>query len=432
MRIFGLLAVVAAAASFAASTSYAETYTLTMKQAIDRGLTRNPDVTLAKLDELRATQGIRLAQDPFYPHVGLGSGLAYNNGMPLSIEGSAPSIIQAKGTEELFNRPQHYAVEQQREAAKGATFATAQKRDEIVYQIAGLYLDADRANRLLETASNQIDSFQKVLDTVQARVEEGRELPIEVRQAQVNMTRAKVRLSNLASDRDMAEHNLAIALGYSAGDLVVPSAADRTAPGLPQDEAGAVQNALAASPEIKRLESNLIAKGLEIKSTEARRLPQVDLVAQYALFATYNNLQQYFAKFQRNNGELGASIQVPVFAGTGIKAAVAQLDTDQQHLRIELQSAKDKIAMAVHQSYAGIDRAKLAADLAKEDLDLARERLTLVLDQMNDGRATLRDVEQARIDESEKWIAFYDAQFSQERARLDLLRQSGDLVAAIQ
>jgi outer membrane protein TolC len=425
MRIFCLLAVLAAGAR-------AETFTLTMKQAIDRGLTRNPDMTLAKLDELKATQGIRLAEDPFYPHVGMGSGLAYNNGMPLSIEGSAPSIIQAKGTEDLFNRPQHYAIAQQRENAKGATFATVQKRDEVVYQIASLYLDADRANRMIETARSQIDSFQKVLDTVRARVEEGRELPIEARQAQVNMARARVRLSNLEADRDTAERNLAIALGYTASDLVAPSAADRTPPGLPQDEATAVQTALAASPEIKRLESSLIAKGLEIKGTEARRLPQVDLVAQYALFATYNDLQQYFAKFQKNNGELGASIQLPLFAGTGIKAAIAQMDTDQQHLRVELQSAKDRIIMAVHQSYQGIDRTKLAGDLAKEDLDLARDRLTIVLDQLNDGRATLREVEQARIDESEKWIAFYDAQFSQERARLDLLRQTGSLAAAIQ
>lgn len=429
MRIICLFAALTVAGPVSVD---AETYTLTMKQAVERGLARSPDVILAKLDEMKATQTIRLTEDPFFPHVGIGSGLAYTNGMPLSIEGSAPSIIQARASEDIFNRPQHYAIEQQREAAKGATFTTAQKRDEIAYQIAGLYLDADRANRLIETARNQIDSFRKVLDTVQARVEEGRELPVDAKQAQVNLTRARIRLSNLESDRDMAEHSLAIALGYGVGDTVAPSTADRTPPGLPPDEASAVQNALAASAEIKRLESSLIAKGLEIKGTEARRLPQVDLVAQYALFGKYNNLNEYFAKFQRNNGELGASIQMPLFSGTGIKAAIAPLDTERQHLQVELQSAKDRIAMNVHQSYRGIERAKLSGDLAKEDLDLARERLTLALDQLNDGRATLRDVEQARIEESEKWIAFFDAQFNRERAQLDLLRQTGNLPASIQ
>ena len=354
-----------------------------MKQAIDRGLTRNPDVTLAKLDELRATQGIRLTEDPFFPHIYMGSGLAYNNGMPLSIEGSAPSVIQAERNGGIFlTRPQHYAVEQQRESAKGATFATQQKRDEIVYRIADLFLDADRANRMIETARKQIDSFQKVLDTVQARVEEGRELPIEARQASVNIARARVRLSNLESDRDMAEHNLAIALGYTAGDLVAPSAAEsHCPPGLPQDEATAVQTALAGSPEIKRLESSLIAKeGLRLRARKPAACRRSILVAQYALFASSNNLQQYFAKFQRNNGEVGASIQVPLFAGTGIKAAIAQMDAAIGSIcALRLQSTRDRITMAVHQRYQGMNRAKLAADLAKEDLDLARDRLTLVL-----------------------------------------------------
>ncbi|HVY91937.1 MAG TPA: TolC family protein, partial [Bryobacteraceae bacterium] len=116
----------------------------------------------------------------------------------------------------------------------------------------------------------------------------------------------------------------------------------------------------------------------------------------------------------------------------GIKAEIAQIDTDRKHLEVELQAAKANIQMAVHQAYQGIDRSKLANDLAKQDLDLARQRLTLVLDQLNDGRATLRDTEQARIDEGEKWIAFYDAQFNLERARLELLRQTGALVASLQ
>ncbi len=81
------------------------------------------------------------------------------------------------------------------------------------------------------------------------------------------------------------------------------------------DEAAAVQTALAESPDIKRLQSLLVAKDLEIKGTESRRLPQIDLVAQYALFANYNNIQQqYFAEHSStNNGEIGAVIQIPIF-----------------------------------------------------------------------------------------------------------------------
>jgi hypothetical protein len=57
--------------------------------------------------------------------------------------------------------------------------------------------------------------------------------------------------------------------------------------------------------------------------------------------------------------------------------------------------------------------------------------LSVILAQMNEGRASLRQVEEARFNENEKWIAFYDAQFNAERARLNVLRQTGEMMAAL-
>jgi hypothetical protein len=51
---------------------------------------------------------------------------------------------------------------------------------------------------------------------------------------------------------------------------------------------------------------------------------------------------------------------------------------------------------------------------------------------MNEGRASLQQVEQARFNEDEKWIAFYDAQYAAEKAAWDLLRQTGNVMAALQ
>jgi len=73
----------------------------------------------------------------------------------------------------------------------------------------------------------------------------------------------------------------------------------------------------------------------------------------------------------------------------------------------------------------------MARDLAKSDLELTREQLSIALAQMQEGRAALRDIEQIRSAEDEKWIAFYDAQLSVERAQLTLLQQTGALLAAV-
>ena len=74
----------------------AETITLTLKEAVNRALQESPDIMLARLDEQKALLNVRVVKDPFSPKVGMGSGVAYTNGYPLSIEGSGPSIVQAR------------------------------------------------------------------------------------------------------------------------------------------------------------------------------------------------------------------------------------------------------------------------------------------------------------------------------------------------
>ena len=106
-----------------------------------------------------------------------------------------------------------------------------------------------------------------------------------------------------------------------------------------------------------------------------------------------------------------------------------QAESDQQHLRAEMQAARNRISLEIHQSYLDIRKADIARELAQADLDLARSQLSIVLAQMGEGRASLRQVEEARFAEDEKWIAFYDAQFNSERARWNVLRETGELRA---
>lgn len=424
MRKFWLLGILA-------SVAQAETYTLNLKQALDRALSQSQEAVIARLDELKAAEGVRLARDPFTPHVNAGSGLAYSNGFPLSIEGSAPAVIQAKVTQALFNKPLSLSIAQARETARGASFAAGERSDEIVFRVASLFLDAQRAAQLSGAARRQMDSLAKVASAVTARVDAGRELPVALSEAAVNRLRAQQRVMGLDAERDYAERSLAVALGYAATDTVKPAEAERVPITIPADEQTAVTTAMAESKELRRLESNYQGSALELKENQAQRLPKVDLVAQYALLARYSHYDEYFSKFQRNNWQFGASIQIPILAGGGVDAAIAQAEAGQQRIRAELQQARSRLTLAVHQSYQEVEKAQMATQLAKAELDLAHEQLSILLAQMNEGRATLKQVEEARFAEEERWITFYDAQFGTERARLNVLRQTGELMARL-
>jgi outer membrane protein TolC len=405
---------------------------MTLRQAVETGIRQNPDIALSRLDEEKARQAVRVARGPFTPRVTVGSGLAYSYGFPLSIEGSAPSIVQGQAAQYIFNRPQSFAVAQAKEDARGASLAVVSKRDEVAYRIASLYLDAERALRIGRLARKDTESLEKVLETVRAQVSEGRALPLAEKSARYNLARARQIADGLEDDQATAETALALGLGFPAEDRIHPVDEQRPAPPLPESEGPAIQTAFESNKDLRRLESQIVAKELERRGEKAARLPRVDLVAQYGLFAKFNNYQEFFQKFQRNNGQIGVSFQLPLLAGTGVGGQAAQTEIDISHLKLELSNTRNRLAADLHQSFRDVRRAATAGDVSRLDLEVAREQLSVTLAQIEEGRATLRQVEEARMLENQKWIAFYDSQYAVEKARWNVLRLTGELVSSVE
>ena len=404
---------------------------MTLKQALDLALEQNPEVVMARLDQQKARDQVIIARDPFSPKIYAGSGAAWTYGFPTSIDGQAPSIVQARTSMALFDRPQSYQIAQAKEALRGSGSDVAARQEEVAYRVASLFLDAQNASLSSEAAQREADNLARVQQLVDARVQDGRELPHESKRAQVDVLRARQRVEALGLDLVNAESSLALVLGLGPQERVHAAAGERQALTAPASEESAIAEALEHSPEIQRLESNLQAKTLEIKSYKAQRLPKVDLVAQYSLLAKYNNFQQFFSRFQRNNAELGASFSIPVLAGRAAGAYAAQAEADAARIGADIARTRARIAADLRRAFQDVRRADAARDLARADLDLARDQVSIDLAQNEEGRLPAAKIEQDRAVENEKWLAYYDAQTAAERARLNVLKQSGTLLAAL-
>jgi outer membrane protein TolC len=414
----------------AALTAAAEVKTLTLREAIELALKQNPDVILARLDQQKARYQVSIARDPFVPKVFAGSGAAYTYGYPNSIDGNAPAIVQVKTIMSLYNRPQSFQVAQANEALRATEIEVGRRQDEVVYRVAELFLQAELAARSLGNARRQVDSLARVKELVDTRVSDGRELAIESTKAKVASASAQQRVDTLALDLLNAETMLALVLGMSPEDRVKAAAEERSPLAANLSEGQAIEAALENSREIKRLESDLQVKTLEVKHYSAMRYPKIDLVAQYSLFSKYQ-FQDYFQKFQRNNAQIGASFEIPILVGRGPRAYVSQAETDQLKIRAEMNRTRSRIAADLRRAFMEMKKLEGARELARLELDLAREQLTLDLAQMDEGRAPLARVESSRAAENAKWLAYYEAQSLAERARLDVLRQTGTLQAAL-
>jgi len=413
-----------------ASAAAAEVHSLTLVETLQVAARQNPEVALARLDAQRAEQGVKVAADPFRPKVYAGSGLAYTYGYPNSIDGNAPSLIQVKTDMALFDRPKSYQLAAARETARGSQFGAQAKVDDVAYQAADLFLSALQVRHQDETITAQLPGLQKVVDAKSAGVSEGSELPLELKRARVNMAISETRLSSLRLDQDYYEMMLAVVLGYPATDRVKPVESDLSLTPTPPSEEEAAEIALRNNRQLRQMQSNVLAKELDVRSFKAARLPQVDLVAQYALFAKYNYVN-YFQKFQHNNFQIGASIVFPLLVGSASEGLALQSYTDMQKIRIQMDQLHNRILADTRRSYEQWQKAEKMRDLSRMQLDLAREEVNVLLVQNGEGRVPMARVEQARLEEGDRWIDFYDSEAQVVRTKFAISRQTGTLLATI-
>lgn len=413
------------------ATLQAEPRSLTLKQAVDLAQQQSPELLLARLDAQKAELEVTAVKEPLLPRVIVGSGLAYSNGMPMSIEGSSPSVVQAKAIRTLWNRPQAHMTSMARADAKAAGLSADAMREEVALRTAVLFLDLERAARLAETAAKQVEILGRIEAAVSARVGEGRELGIEEKRAKVKVARARQQLALFQGSQRTSAAALARVLGLSAAEEIVPAMEERPEPMLPESEDASVETAIKESVELRRMESSLAAKRFQAKSFKSMRLPKVDLVAQYGLLAKFNNYEDFFNRFQQHNGQLGISIAVPVFASAADEARASQSLIEARRIEVEMRDTRGRIESETKRAWQDVRDAEMGRDVSRMDLEVARDQVSLLLAKNEEGRASLVQLEEARYGEHERWRAYFEARYEVERARLALLKQANRLTAVL-
>jgi outer membrane protein TolC len=99
---------------------------------------------------------------------------------------------------------------------------------------------------------------------------------------------------------------------------------------------------------------------------------------------------------------------------------------------LTLGNKRQQVRVDVQQKARTVRELDATREVARLDLKLTQENLQLAQAKFNEGRLTLRDIEQARLDESDKWVAFLDADFARQQGQLTLLQATGQLAKVFQ
>lgn len=417
----------------AVSAVWAEVHTLTLKQALDIAARQNPDVLLARLDEQRAREQITIARDPFRPKMLASSDAVYTSGYPNSINGDSPHILGARMDMSFYNRPRRLEVDEVKAQATGSQFATQEKIDDVAYQITTLFLNAQDVAGEVKRVQDQLSSEMAIANVVTSSVNAGYKLPVDRTRANVDVAAAQQHLEATRADQADAESQLAIALGFSGNDSVHPSGSpDQLDWQPPKSESDALELAFERNKQLPQLQSGLLARQIEMASAKAARRPEIDLVAQYTLL-TKRDYQDYFPanSIQRNNGQIGASIALPILLGSAPAGHWGQAQADFVKLRIQIDQLRNRILSGVHRSYQQLHKAQSALQVARQRLDLANSDLEVIHTQFAQGRALLSQVDQARLTSNEDSLLVWQDEVNIRRAQLDIMHQIGDLMSSL-
>jgi len=400
---------------------------LTLKRSIELALQNSKDIQLAKIQARVADQSAHLTKSEFLPNLYAGSGAGYTYGLPETPGGRPPSIFSLTYTEQVFNGPLRGLAKEQEEQARAQRVILEDTRNWVMDHVATSYLELVKVKHSLELLRKEKDSSEKIVEVTQERQGEGFELPSEVTKAQLTRAQVVQRILQLEGRQDELEVYLRSQLGLAAEQPI-----DVTPEDLPgsAEEAGANLVALAAqgNTSLAFAESDVKAKEFRLAGEKKGYWPTLELVSIYSVLEKYSfrNYSTIYNNFTYNNLNAGINLNVPIFSSkTRANVALAQARLDAA--KLNLVAKRSQVSAEVRQRSRKVQEADAAKEIARLELQLAQQDLAVIQSQFNEGKQNLRDVERARVQENEKWMAYLDANFQRQQAQLDLLRTAGQL-----
>jgi outer membrane protein TolC len=413
-----------------ATLPVAPSETLTVKRAVELALRNSRELAAARLQQDVAEKSALVANAEFRPNLYAGSGAGYTNGIPETPGGRAPSIFNISYTQQIFNSPLKGQVRELQERAGARAIRVDEVRDAVIVQTVSEYLELAKVRHSLGLLRAGQKSAERILEVTNERFSEGLELSLEVTRARLEVAKVARRILELEGREDSLATSLRGLTGLPQDAPLEVSAEDLPA-AAEQPGTDLMGLALANNTDLKQAESERRARELRLKGEAGGRWPTLGMVGTYSVLDRFNNYDEFFKKFQRHNVNVGVQIEIPLFSAR-TNASIALARTNLKAAEIKVQTQRAELGADVKRQAHRTRELEAAREVARLELQLAQQQLGVLQTQFQEGRTSLRDLEKARLAESDRWMEFLDAEFARQQAQLELLRTTGQLARVFQ
>ena len=399
--------------------------TLTFQTAVELASKRSTGVGIALADQMRAHSSYLEARNAYIPSLTAGSGLGASIGFPLSLEGSAPSLFNVNAQSTLLNFGQREFIHSAHTEWNATSRNTDDQQNQSVLDTAVTYDQLKASLAKLKVLQAQQAVAERAQYVTQQRVDEGVDSKVELTRATLNSARTRLGMAQVEGDIDVLKQHLAQLTGVPAASLEIDP---ESVPAVPEIDPAedAVAKAVANSFVVKVAEEHAKSKAQQARGEHKALWPTIDFAAQYALLSRFNNYDEFYRKFERNNATIGVAIRFS-FLNPVQRAHAEAADAEALRARAEADATRNQVASQALKLQTSLQQLAAAREVSRLEWELAQSDLDSVTAKLQAGSANLRDQENARIQVNEKYASYLDTSLEYDKARLQLMSATGEL-----
>jgi outer membrane protein TolC len=418
----------------------AESSPLTLQQAVNIALEKNPLRKAALADTRVAFADVREARSVLMPRL-VFSETATRGNDPVYVFGSelrqqrftnadlalnrlnTPTPIgnfstRLGGTWNLFDSfASWHGVNRAKQMNDAAGHQLARTEQEIVFRVVDSYYAVLLAMKQLEVAEQAVKTSQAIMDRSQARFESGLVVESDLLTAKVRMAARKQELIRARNNLDLARAQLSTAMGVPVDSVFQPAEAlaEHTLPVPVLQEIE--KQALANRPDLKRIQSEEAAQQQSVAMAKSSFGPRVNAFAGWEM-----DNPTFVAGGGGNNWLGGIEVQFDIFQGGAKRAELSRQSALQERVTAMKQVAGDGVRLEVCRAYYDLDSARQEIEVARAAIAQAQDSLRINQNRYDGGLTTITDLlgaeEATRRSQTDYWEAVYS--FHTSYANLEL------------
>jgi outer membrane protein TolC len=398
---------------------------VTFRQAVELALRHSGTMMMASADQQRTHADYLELRNNYLPTLTAGSGLGFSYGYPMSIEGAAPSIVSVDTRQYIFNAANYKFMKAARIDWQAAGLNIQDKRNQVIFETASDYAQLDTLSASLKVLRQQEQSAQRMEQITSERVQAGVDSDVALTRAKLATARVEMHLAQSEGAADVLRLRLSQLTGLAPESIETVAESVPKFPEVNQDEDMA-GFAAANSPAVKFAMETARAKWERAQGEHRTWYPSVDLAGSYGLFARFNNYQDFFKKFQPNNASFGLAIRLPLMNWSG-RAHAEAADAEAQRAKKEAEAVKDQVSSETLRLQRVVRQLAAAREVARLEHQLALSDVDAMAAKVEAGTASVRDIEEMRVVEADKYSAFLDADYELSKAQMQLLSETGEI-----